>query len=130
MQDFKNYDINNESEEKVLQSKYFSAYKGVPVVRINGDRSGSFGMIFLTRKTNSMKNAEDTIRHEYGHTKQLQQLGVLGYAMCIGLPSWQKWGSGEYYSKPWEITADIYGGVSPGPIPKTISMPVFNIWKP
>ena len=111
MQDFKNYDINNESEEKVLQSKYFSAYKGVPVVRINGDRSGSFGMIFLTRKTNSMKNPEDTIRHEYGHTKQLQQLGVLGYAMCIGLPSWQKWGSGEYYSKPWEITADIYGGV-------------------
>lgn len=58
-----------------------------------------------------MKNPEDTIRHEYGHTKQLQQLGVLGYAMCIGLPSWQKWGSGEYYSKPWEITADIYGGV-------------------
>jgi len=27
------------------------------------------------------------------------------------LPSWQNWGTGDYYSKPWEITADILGGV-------------------
>ena len=110
-EDIKNYDSNNQSEEKVLESNYFSSYKGVPVIRTNGDRSGSFGAIFLTRETNNRSNPEDVIRHEYGHTKQLEQLGVVNYALCIGLPSWQQWGTGEYYSKPWEITADIYGGV-------------------
>ena len=110
-EDIKNYDSNNQSEEKVLESNYFSSYKGVPVIRTNGDRSGSFGAIFLTRETNNRSNPEDVLRHEYGHTKQLEQLGVVNYALCIGLPSWQQWGTGEYYSKPWEITADIYGGV-------------------
>ena len=61
--------------------------------------------------TKEKTNAEDTVRHEYGHTQQLEQLGAFKYALCIGLPSWQEWGSGEYYDKPWEITADIYGGV-------------------
>ena len=110
-EDINNFDLNNESEEKVLESNYFSSYKGVPVIRTNGDRSGSFGAIFLTRETNNRSNPEDVIRHEYGHTKQLEQLGIVNYALCIGLPSWQQWGTGEYYSKPWEITADVYGGV-------------------
>ena len=110
-EDINNFDSNNESEEKVLESNYFSSYKGVPVIRTNGDRSGSFGAIFLTRETNNRSNPEDVIRHEYGHTKQLEQLGIVNYALCIGLPSWQQWGTGEYYSKPWEITADIYGSV-------------------
>ena len=110
-EDIGNYDANNQSEEKVLESNYFSSYKGVPVVRTNGDRSGSFGAIFLTRETNDRSNPEDVLRHEYGHTKQLEQLGVVKYALCIALPSWQMWGTGEYYSKPWEITADIYGDV-------------------
>ena len=110
-EDINNYDSNNQSEEKVLKSNYFSSYKGVPVIRTNGDRSGSFGAIFLTRETNSRSNPDDVVRHEYGHTKQLEQLGVINYALCIGIPSWLQWGTGEYYSKPWEITADIYGGV-------------------
>ena len=110
-EDINNFDSNNESEEKVLESNYFSSYKGVPVIRTNGDRSGSFGAIFLSLETNNRSNPEDVIRHEYGHTKQLEQLGIVNYALCIGLPSWQQWGTGEYYSKPWEITADVYGGV-------------------
>ena len=110
-EDLKNYDRNNTSEEKVLQSNYFSCYKGVFVLRINGDRSGSFGAIFLTRETNARSNPEDVVRHEYGHTKQLEQLGLLKYAIFIGIPSWRNLGSGNYYDKPWEITADIYGGV-------------------
>ena len=111
VEDIDHYDSDNQSEETVLASHYFSCYKGVPVLRTNGNRSGSFGVIFLTRETNNRKNAEDVVRHEYGHTKQLEQLGVINYALCIGLPSWQQWGTGEYYSKPWEITADIYGSV-------------------
>lgn len=51
------------------------------------------------------------VRHEYSHTQQLNQMGTYKYALCISLPSWLEWGGGEYYDKPWEITADIYGGV-------------------
>ena len=109
--DVKNFDINNKSERKVLESNYFSCYKGVPVLRINGDRSGTFGAIFLTRETNDRKYPEDIVRHKYGHTKQIEKLGIVKYALCIGVPSWREWGTGEYYSKPWEVTADIYGGV-------------------
>jgi len=105
------FDIDNESEEKVLESNYFSSYKGVPVFRTNGNRSGSFGAIFLTRETNQRNNPEDVVRHEYGHTVQLRELGVINYTMCIMIPSWQMWGSKEYYTKPWEITADLYGRV-------------------
>ena len=109
--DIKNFDINNQSEEKTLRSNYFSAYKGVPVIRIDGNRSGSFGFIFLTRETNSRSNPEDVLRHEYGHTKQLNRLGIIKYAIGIGIPSVFEIGGGDYYSRPWEITADIYGGV-------------------
>jgi len=49
-EDIKNYDLNNQSEDKVLESNYFSCYKGVLVIRTNGERSGSFGVIFLTRE--------------------------------------------------------------------------------
>ena len=111
MEDIKNFDKNNQSEEKTLESNYFSAYKGVPVVRIGGNRSGSFGAIFLTRETNNRDNPDDVLRHEYGHTKQLKQLGAMKYAINIGIPSALEIGGGDYYSRPWEITADIYGGV-------------------
>lgn len=97
--------------KKVLESNYFSSYKGVPTFRIEGNRSGSFSAIFITYTTEQIPYPEDMVRHEYGHTQQLKQLGALKYALCIGLPSWQMWGSGKYYDKPWEITADIYGGV-------------------
>ena len=110
-EDIENYDKDNESEATVLASNYFSSYKGVPVLRTNGDRSGSFGILFITRETNDRPDAEDIVRHEYGHTKQLEHLGAVKYALCIGLPSWQQWGSGSYYSKPWEITADLLGEV-------------------
>ncbi len=110
-EDFHNYDMNNQSEQKVLESHYFSAYKGVPVVRISGNRSGSFGAIFLTYEANYRDNPEDVVRHEYGHTEQLRQLGVVKYAIDIGIPSAKEIGGGDYYSRPWEITADIYGGV-------------------
>lgn len=65
----------------------------------------------MTRETNNRNNAEDVVRHEYGHTKQLQQLGVVKYVIDIGVPSALEIGGGSYYSRPWEITADVYGGV-------------------
>ena len=110
-EDIINFDVNNQSEEKVLASNYFSIYKGVPVVRVDGNRSGSFGVIALTRETNTRINPEDVVRHEYGHVVQMKQLGVFKYAIDIFLPSALEYGGGDYYSRPWEITADIYGGV-------------------
>lgn len=81
------------------------------MVRIGGERSGSFGAIFLTRSADKDPHPEDIVRHEYGHTKQLQELGIVKYAIDIGIPSALEIGGGDYYSRPWEITADIYGGV-------------------
>ena len=65
----------------------------------------------VTQPRPSLTIPEDVVRHEYGHTVQLQQLGIVKYALCIGLPSWLEWGSKDYYDKPWEVTADLFGGV-------------------
>jgi len=110
-EDVKLYDKDNTNEQKVLNSHYFSSYKGKLVIRTNMDRSGSFGILFITHETNNRTNPEDVIRHEYGHTKQLDQIGIVNYALFIGLPSWQEWSSDSYYDRPWEVTADTYGGV-------------------
>ena len=53
-----------------------------------------------------------TLRHEFGHNIQQLILGPINYLLCIGLPSWQQWSNRPYYERPWEITADIFGGVS------------------
>ena len=111
VEDVKNFNLSNTSEQVVLDSNYISAYKGKVTVRTNGERSGSFEILFITRDTNTWRNAEDVVRHEYGHTEQLKQLGVVKYTLCIGLPSLLMWGTGYYYDKPWEVTADVYGGV-------------------
>ena len=39
-------------------------------------------------------------------------MGIANYGLMIGLPSWQEWSSRPYYERPWEITADMFGGVS------------------
>ena len=64
----------------------------------------------------ALKPVVQTFRNEttewiHGHTVQLQQLGIVKYALCIGPPSWLEWGSKDYYDKPWEVTADLFGGV-------------------
>ena len=110
-EDKRNFDINNTSEQKALYSHFFSAYRRRPVLRIYGRRSGSFGVIFLTRESAKRKDPEDEVRHEYGHTIQLRQMGVLKYLIRIGLPSWTSKAPGPYYDRPWEVTADLYGGV-------------------
>ena len=68
-------------------------------------------MIFLTHSTNDRENPEDVVRHEYGHYLTLKEVGLINYALCFGIPSWQMWGSDPYYDKPWELIADIFGQV-------------------
>jgi len=111
-EDFKNFDASNQSEEVVLESNYFSFYKGKLVLRTDLERSGSFGALFISRAENNRQNPQDTVRHEYGHTVQLEELGVIKYTLCIGLPSIFEWGSHTYYyDGVYEISADRYGGV-------------------
>jgi uncharacterized protein RhaS with RHS repeats len=98
----------NTSEDKVLNSSKVSFYKGAPVFRTpSGGRSGSFGAIFLTKGS-----GVDTLRHERGHNSQLMMMGIANYGLMIGLPSWQEWSNRSYYERPWEITADVFGGVT------------------
>ena len=105
--------VRNSDEQVVLSADHITFYKGVPVIRTNGNRSGYFGAIFLTHETNYRANPEDMVRHEYGHAVQMKQLGILKYTTNIFLPSWLEWGSNpNYYSREFEVTADVLGGVT------------------
>ncbi len=98
----------NTDESATLNSSKVSFYKGVPVFRTAaGGRSGSFGAIFLTKGS-----GVDTLRHERGHNWQLMMMGIANYGLMIGLPSWRGWSNKPYYERPWEITADVFGGVT------------------
>ena len=97
----------NSNESAILNSNKVSFYKGVPVFRTEMDRSGSFGIILLDRNSQI-----DDIKHEWGHNVQLAILGLVNYGLMIGLPSCFEWSNRPYYSRPWEVTADIFGGVA------------------
>ena len=111
-EDCKNYDKNNQSEEKVLKSNYISSYKGKTVIKTPiKDNAFSFGIIVLGTEVNSV----NTVKHEYGHCLQLEKLGIFKYTEHVAIPSLNGYWSGvsyeDYYSQPWEYGADIYGEV-------------------
>ena len=99
----------NNNETLVLNSSKVSFYKGMPTLWTNqsNGRPGSFMGIWLAGNPD-----EDTIRHEWGHGVQQGFLGPAKYLAYVMLPSWKEWSSRPYYDRPWEITADIFGGVS------------------
>ena len=97
----------NENAEISSNANVVSFYKGVPVYKTNMERAGSFCAIFL-----NSYSAETTLKHEYGHSVQQMLIGPVCYGLMIGLPSWQEWSNRSYYDRPWEISADIFGGVS------------------
>ena len=107
------WNVFNSNANLVLDSSIMSFYKGVPVIRYGdyhkGDRSGTFGIMFLARNETA-----GAVEHEFGHIPQLMMLGILRYGTCIGIPSKNKWGLNEYwnnyYSSPWEAMAEIFGG--------------------
>ena len=110
--------VANTSEEKVLEAEDLAFYKGVLVIRVPGDSAFSFGVIFFGEDINSV----NLVRHEYGHIKQFQELGVIGYASYVAVPSIvcfcldeaDALPDGLYYNLPWEYKADAYGQVSWG----------------
>ena len=59
---------------------------------------------------------EETINHEWGHGVQERLLGAL-YVTRVAIPSvaYYRLGSNsnwDYYSTPWERTADLFGNVN------------------
>ena len=100
----------NSDETAVLNSDSVSFYKGAPVFKTTLGRSGTFCAIFLSN------NADETdLKHEYGHIVQQMIMGPITYGLMIELPSWREWSNRSYYDRPWEITADIFGGVTTRP---------------
>ena len=119
-EEFEEYIVNNCYEEYVLDTPGYAYYYGARVVKHDSDTLTSwqvFGTIYLNR--NDLK--EDSLRHEYGHYVQEQDLGSLKYLLFIALPSVISCGtdmifnhlsSTEYHSLPWEYTANLFGRVS------------------
>ena len=109
-------DFTNTDENIVLNSKCFSAYKGKLVIRMGSfrHRSFSFGALFISKVERAgYPESINIVRHEYGHSKQLELLGLMRYIKYIGRPSVRSKVKGlVYYDQPWEVHADVCGGVS------------------
>ena len=97
----------NCDEEATVSANKVSFYKGAPVFLKDAGRSGSFCAISLNRNGD-----EDTLKHERGHNSQVMMMGVANFGLMIGLPSAFEWSTRSYYDRPWEITADLFGGVT------------------
>ena len=108
----------NADENTVLKSKKVSFYKGAPIIRhdIPGSTSCQiFGIIFLNKSEHIWNAGESALRHEWGHGIQELMLGV-SYLTRIAIPSLITFLSSslsdkDYYSLPWERTADFFGNV-------------------
>jgi len=115
--DRRNFSLHNSSEAVVLESNFFSGYKGRLVVRLAGlgGRSFSMGTLFIKPGLDRDKPSDiNVVKHEYGHAVQLNQLGLASYIWRIGIPSVSSKQTGrEYYDQLWEVTADVLGGVDP-----------------
>ena len=126
---------------KVCEDSFFSFYKGVPVFNVKsnivdkiGLTSWSFGVIVLNNQPHSTRsdpnNFENTLRHEYGHTVQMENLGLVRFFVKVAVPSviynLKSRKDSElhnmYYCMPWERAADFYGGVGN----RNISSPLYN----
>lgn len=119
----------NQDESVALNSKVFSFYKGEAVIRHWTSLSSCqiFGTIFLKSTKSYNADGIETINHEFGHGIQERFMG-LGYLIKVAIPSvityWCNVHGSDYYSMPWERTADFFGGVD-----RTIREPSFT-YKP
>ena len=116
VKDAKNYDFFNTDETKVLDSKVFSSYNGTPVLRhdvVDGSMS-VFNTIFLRRGATVDTGGAETIRHEWGHTVQQSLMGTPKFLIRIAIPSLigASLYVDDYYSQPWERSADFFGGAT------------------
>ena len=107
--------LTNTDADAVLEAEHLAFYKGVPVIKIDamGNNAFSFGIIFMG---NGNLQSKATVKHEYGHTKQLVAMGMEMYLLTVAIPSLYGFWSGaygeNYYNTPWERMADKMGEVT------------------
>ena len=113
--EIKNVDKDNESEDVVINADYVAYYKGHLVIKTDLQIGFSFGIIFLSNDPSVQSNE---VKHEFGHTEQLDNLGVGAYITEVALPSVTAWVvykleclPFDYYTSPWESEADKLGSV-------------------
>jgi len=111
--DLNNFKLFNNSPKVVLESHYFSAYRGAPVIRFSVDnRSFSFGMLFIQRGLDPNNESHQLIvKHEYGHFLDFWKIGPLAYLAAVGIPSILSKGNPNYYELKWEASADNNVGI-------------------
>ena len=118
--DLRNFEFYNNNEKKCLESTVFSSYKGTPVLRHdipNVTSCSIFNTIILNMSETSSNGGVDTIRHEWGHTVQETMMGRTKYLFRIAAPSvvGNLIGVDDYYSQPWERSADYFGEANHSP---------------
>ena len=99
-----------------------SFYKGEAVILQDFVPSSfSYGIMFLHKNHKTSQNA---VKHEWGHFGQMLILGPGAFTAFVAAPSliYNWWGDYQnyndyrydklYYSKIWERTADVLGGVN------------------
>lgn len=114
-EDIRCLDLLNEDEQRVIDATYISAYKQVLVIKLPmGYNGASFGAIFIGDK---IRDAQ-TVRHEYGHTRQLRDMGLYLYIVDVAIPSVlgnlldrMERLPYDYYGSYWESGADELGNV-------------------
>ena len=115
IEDAINFDSDNADAEKVFDSNYFSSYNGVFVIKTPFDSSFSFGFIGLSNGDRD----EEILKHECGHTVQLEKMGIAKYVTDVAIPSVtinlldrMENLPYDYYSYPWEAEANKFGGAT------------------
>ena len=104
------------SVDKGIKYGFQGFYRWVPMFVIpNSDlTSFSFGFIFLEQED---VGDDQVLNHEWGHTRQMLLLGIGDYFNMIAMPSMitnliARKHYVNYNCMPWEITADMFGGVN------------------
>ena len=127
MEDIKNFNPLNCSEEAVVDANYFSFYKGHLVIKHPFENLSSCsyaGVMFINGNINnySLDDQVNVVKHEYGHCQQYDRMvrehgiidGTIKYTLYAFLPSvscyWLGVDEELYYSMPWDHEADLRGG--------------------
>ena len=101
---------NNTDPNLVIESNDWAYYNGTLVIKVPPMEASalSYGVILMGNRCDT-----ETLKHEYGHYLQLQEIGIVCYTVYVAAPS--LYGStlglsdSAYYSQPWEYIAECYG---------------------
>ena len=118
IEDKNNFRLYNTNTNKCAEAKVFSSYNGTLVIKQNFlPSSCTISNTILLKDLDAQQDSyfvEQTIKHEWGHAVQETLLGYDSYISRIAIPSVIGCLSNKdnYYSQPWERSAEFFGGAS------------------